>query len=192
MTTEWTTIRRPGYFGRSRDMKIARFNELYGENKWRLAWVIPTKSLLFKDACVQFYERSYLEYLKDKQELVNFICSFGEVVDNAESNISSGCDYTKQESYSTHIQDIAIRNVLRLLGRKFQGSQRHILVIRGTQSNGQQLSPGLVPFYDPGLIARPSLAPMWAHENSVEDFWQSNKWLQSLVERPQLDLLERK
>lgn len=188
MNTEWSLVNRPGFFGRSREVKVGQFNDTYGRGNWRLVWVVPTRSLLFKDACVQFYERSYYEYLKENKDLLDFICSFGEVIDNAESNISSGYDYEKQESYSTHIQDIAIRNVLWRMGLKFRGSKNHHLVVRGHLSNGQHLNPGHVPFYDHGLITWPSLAPYWALANSVEDFWQSNKWLEVNTENPQLNL----
>lgn len=186
MQLEWKTINRPGFFGRSRDTKIAHYNDLYIKNRWRLVWIVPTRTVLFKEACVQFYERSYLEYLRENPDLLDFICSFGEVIDNAESNILSGYDYEKQESYSTHIQDIAIRNVVRKLGRLFEGNQ--LLVVRGNLTNGHHLNPGQIPFYDHGLITQPSLAPYWALRNSVEDFWQSNKWLQVLDDSSQKNL----
>jgi len=185
---EWKSVKRPGFFGRNRDIIVDQYNISYGVDKWRLVWVTLTQTLTFKEACIQFYEQSYLEYLRDNQDILNWICSFGEVIDNAPSNISSGFDYEKQESYSTHIQDIAIRNVLRILGRKFNGGPNYILTVRGLNSNGHHLNPGQIPFYDHNLITQPSKAPYWALKNSVEDFWQSNKWLQVLEDSSQKNL----
>lgn len=182
MTDKWLNLERPGYFGRKRDEKVAKLNEKYGAG-WRLVWEVlidgkPIRSLEFEQACMAFYEHSYLLYLSGKPEEVDFACSFGECIDNAMTNIESGLDYTKQESYSTHIQDIALRNALRLLGRKFEGPKDKILVIRSKDSSGFRFGPGNVPFYDRQLITQPSMCPRWANLGSVEDFWQSNKWIQ--------------
>jgi hypothetical protein len=202
----WLNDHRPGYFGRKRDSKISFLNTNFGEGKWRLAWVVEPKlraealllpagfpeddvqrvlneeAFTFADACRIFYEHSYWLFLRDHPGDVDFICSHGECIDNDMSNIASGCDYTKQESWATHIQDIAVRNVLRRLERKFEGPSDKILVIRSADSNGFKYGPGNVPFYDPKLITQPSLSPKWANAGSVEDFWQSNKWVQIAAE----------
>lgn len=191
----WSNHQRPGYFGRRRDEKIAALDTTHGKGRWRLAWVVgpppanfvtctpwPTGSYDFEDACRSFYEHSYFERLKTRPGDIDFICSFGECIDNAPTTVLSGCDYLKQESYSTHIQDIAVRNVLRRLGRKFEGPSEKILVIRSENSNGFRFGPGNVPFALPNIIQQPSLRPKWANEGSVEDFWQSNKYVQVLQE----------
>lgn len=176
----WLNDHRPGYFGRKRDAKVAALNATLGEGKWRLAWVLPNSefSYTFQQACQALYEESYFKHLEHRPEDLDFICSFGECIDNAPSNVRSGCDYTVQESYSTHIQDIAIRNVLRRLGREFTGPEGKVLVIRSVDSEGFKFGPGNVPFMDPSLIIQPSLCPKWAYDCSVEDFWQSNKYVQ--------------
>jgi hypothetical protein len=175
----WRNVERPGYFGRRRDEKIAQLNATYGEGNWRLAWLTQeTLCFTFRQACCYFYEQSYYEWLSNRPADVDFICSFGECIDNAPTNVSSGLDYEKQEAFSTHIQDIAVRTVLRRLGREFSGSKDKILVIRSKDSSGYRYGPGNVPFMDPNWIIQPSLRPSWAKSDSVEDFWQSNKWLQ--------------
>jgi hypothetical protein len=126
---------------------------------------------------VNFYERSYFEYLQYRPDDIDFICEFRECYDNAETNIDSGLDYTKQEAFSTHIQDIAVRNVLRRLDVWFTGANGRLLQIRSRDSEGYRFGPGAVPFYAPALIEQPSLAPHWASKGSVEDFWQSNKFV---------------
>jgi hypothetical protein len=175
----WLNDHRPGYFGRSRDAKVAALDATLGKGLWRLAWVLPgEEGCDFAEACKRFYEESYYLHLKDKPAELDFICTFGECIDNAPTNVRSGLDYTKQESYSTHIQDIAVRNVLQRVGRKFEGPPGKLLVIRSADSEGFRFGPGNVPFARPDLITQPSLCPKWANEGSVEDAWQSLKWIQ--------------
>jgi len=182
-------VERPGYFGRRRDQKIAELNARFGEKKWDLKWVLDytgpqlkpggdrTDFYSFEEACRLLYEESYFLYLKDRPADIDFICAFGECMDNAPTNVQSGFDYTKQEAFSTHIQDIAIRNVLRRLGRQFSGPPDHLLIIRSKDSDGYRFGPGNIPFAWPTMITQPSMAPSWANAGSVEDFWQSNKWI---------------
>lgn len=176
----WNVIERPGYFGKKRDEKIKSYNDKFGVGKWRIVWDAGEVGRFdYKAACRYLYERSYYEHLKDKPELIDEICSYGECIDNAPTNVESGLDYSKQESSSTHIQDIAVRNVLYLLGRKFDGPEDKILEIRSKDSVGFKFGPGNIPFFWPGLIQKPSLCPRWATEGSVEDFWQSNKCIEA-------------
>lgn len=174
----WKNVDRPGYFGRRRDTIIARYNATYGSDGWRLRWVVGDVAFDFFDACKLFYEESYYRHLKDRASDLDYICEFTECMDNSPTNIHSGLDYNAQEAYSTHIQDIAIRNVLHRMDRKFTGKRTELLVIRSSDSNGYQFGPGNVPFFDPTAIRQPSKCPQWATPGSVEDFWQSNKFLQ--------------
>lgn len=176
---KWALVRRPGYFGRKRDEKVAALNQEFGVDNWRLVWKLSdTIRLDFRQACKLCYEFSYFKYLRTRPEDLEFICSFGECIDNAVSNIQSGCDYTKQEAFSTHIQDIAVRNVLKHLNLKFLGESHKVLVIRSKDSQGYRFGPGNIPFAFPELIDPASKCPKWANKGSVEDFWQSNKWIE--------------
>lgn len=175
----YTLIKRPGYFGRRKSEIIADLDKKYGHT-WTLVWwsdIWVDEPREFESACKYFYELSYLSYLENNPKDVDTICSYGEVIDNAPSNINSGLDYTIQEATSTHIQDIAVRNCLHRLGRKFEGPEDKILVIRGSDSNGWKWNPGQIKFLQPSLIQQPSKAPKWAQKGSVEDFWQSNKYV---------------
>ena len=73
------------------------------------------------------------------------------------------------------MQDIAIRRTVLRLGRKFEGD--HLVQIRGRDSEGAKYNPGFVPFHLLDMIVKPSLTGWW-QENSIEDFYQSNKVLQ--------------
>jgi len=183
---QWVSVERPGYFGRRRDLKISGYNARFGIGNWRIAWVVESNpatgmergAFEFNDACERFYDEAYFRWLRDHPDAVETICQYGECMDNDISNLQSGLDYTKQESWATHIQDIAVRNALHRLGRTFNGESSKILVIRSKDTNGYFLSPGRVSFHMPHWITSPSLAPQWAQQGSVEDFWQSNKWIQ--------------
>lgn len=179
MPEGWRNDTRPGYFGRRRDEIVGGLIARWGQGNWRLVWALPSSDDVceFEQACKEFYEESYFRWLQARPEAVQFITMHNEVYDNAITNIASGLDYKKQESYSTHIQDIAIRNCLRRLGVWFRRERNVPLQIRGT-GEGEKYNPGHIPFYDPSLISKPSLRPQWAEEGSVEDFWQSNKWIQ--------------
>lgn len=183
--TKWKSVERPGFFGRKKGEKIAELNRKYGEGDWRLVWQIADDEIdpgrEFAEACKDYYEESYYRWFMVRPEELDFICSFGECIDNAPTNVQSGLDYTKQEAFSTHIQDIAVRNVLARMGRKFEGPPDKILVIRTKDSAGFRFGPGNIPFYEPELIAQPSKCPQWANIGSVEDFWQSNKYVQIRV-----------
>lgn len=181
----WREIGRPGFFGRRRDERIRQLDGMFGLGNWRLVWTDGGRILEFEEACRAFYEEAYFRHLSARQEDLDFICSFGECIDNAPTNVSCGCDYTRQEAFSTHIQDIAVRNVLRRLGRAFSGPPDSILVIRTKDDNGHRFGPGNIPFHEPSAIIQPSLRPWWAKEGSVEDFWQSNKILQARERDPE-------
>lgn len=133
--------------------------------------------LPFVTAC-RLYEESYFRWLRLHPAELEFACTYGECIDNTPTNIQSGRDYSIQESYSTHIQDIAMRNALTRLDRKFEGPTDKILIIRSKDSEGYRFGPGNIPFAFPKTIVQPSKCPSWASSGSVEDFWQSNKWLQ--------------
>ena len=174
--TTYRKIRRPGFFGRRRDEIVAGLNAEFGKGVWTLIWDGEFGPLEFEQACIYYYGTSYLKWFMDNPMEVDYICAnFSECIDNATTNVRSGLDYTKQEAFSTHIQDIAVRNALHALGRKFEGPVGAILIIRSADSEGYKYGPGNIPFT--GRIEQPSKCPRWANKGSVEDFWQSNKWV---------------
>jgi hypothetical protein len=180
MASVWKYSHRPGYFGKKRDEKVASLDAMFGEGNWRLVWCIDTGvAFPFEIACKLFYEMSYTLFLARNPERLEQLCGYLECYDTDLDNLASGLDYTRQEAQSTHIQDIAVRNSLKRLGRHFHATnQRGLLQIRGPETEGFWLNPGQVPFFAPELIEQPSIHPTWAKAGSVEDFWQSNKWVQ--------------
>jgi len=171
----YETIERPGYAGFRRDKRIRELNKQYGANNWRIAWqwgdlVIP------QNITVQLYEDAYYEFFKSNPEdLGCLVRTASDVYDISPRDVESNLDYSIQNTNATHLQDIAIRRTVLRLGRKFEGD--HLVQIRGKDSEGAKYNPGFVPFHLPDLIAKPSLTGWW-QEDSIEDFYQSNKILQ--------------
>lgn len=181
--THWINMSRPGFFGNKKVAIMDSFDQGYGIGKWRLVWSFKKEMVNFLTACIKYYEASYYSYLCQNTKEIDFICSFGECIDNSITNIQSGTNYLAQEAHSNHIQDIAIRNCLQRFGRKFEGKSSNILEIRNEKSNGYRFNPGQIPFIMPEQITQPSLVPDWAQFGSVEDFWQSNKWVQAKIHK---------
>ncbi len=172
------SLDRPGYLGAFRDQRVAEWNEKFGVGNWRLGWVVNGLALNFLGACA-LYEDAYFEFLRTHWDILRELCSAArEVYDDAESNVGSGLDYTKQETEHTHIQDIAIRRALVRLGVGFTGSE--LVQIRGDVGShplSKRLSPGVIPFHRNDWIYSPQLKGWWK-PSSVEAFYQSNKFLQ--------------
>lgn len=169
----WETVARPGQFGKERDARHREYDARYGVGRWRLVWHGGEVTALYEDA--------YFAYLSERSDLLErLLADARDVYDDAESNVDSGLDYTRQETAQTHLQDIAIRRCLVRLGRTFRGQD--LVQIRSSSSHpvGAALSPTNVPFHRPELILQPAV-PGWWTPGSVEDFYQSNKVLQTLV-----------
>lgn len=175
----WTNVERPGYLGKHRDEKFKKWDTKYGKGNWRLGWVFGSARLDFLGAC-RVYEDAYYEFLLKRPDiLIQLVEEASDVYDDEPSNIHCGLDYTKQETKRTHVQDIAIRSCLARMGTWFTGEELiHIRQEKGNHPLSVTLSPGRVPFHQPGLIHKSSMAPKWANIGSVEDFYQSNRYLQ--------------
>lgn len=207
-----TIVRRPGYFGRKRPEIVESLNQQYGNQWaecWQIpidietftfgageanaddVWANnPTISLIlpFYEA-VTLYDEAYYEFLKNNPYIVKHITSYAECYDSDKSNTLSGTEHDELAS-PRHIQDVSIRRALLKLGtyfQKFRGQAAtykddELLHIRGPQTNGGYLNPGLVPFHKTNLIIGhkhigylPWCMPWWISKNSIEHFWQSNK-----------------
>ncbi len=175
---EWTAIGRPGYLGAQRDDRYAEWNRRYGAGNWRLVWLVEGAHKPFPEA-VALYEEAYLRFLIGRPEILNELLREAcDVYDDAESNITSGLDYARQETGRTHLQDIALRRCIARLGRRFEGG--HLIQIRdrlGEHPLSLALSPGRVPYHRPEHILQPQLEGWWL-PGSVESFYQTNRLLQ--------------
>ena len=196
---KWVELsERPGYLGKRRDAYFALLNEKYGVGNWKFAWSLrryPTASVEGKDwvdfgGMCQLYEDAYFYFLNSYPFWLNELLREAyDVYDDEESNVKSGLDYTIQETNRTHIQDIAIRNVVNRMGRKFHGAK--LIQIRqelGSHRLSKVLSPGRVPFHRPEIIrdgehynSDPDSKPDWWTPGRVEDFYQRNR--STLVKR---------
>jgi hypothetical protein len=168
-------IERPGYIGRKKEEKHAQWNKKYGEGNWKFIWRWGEILIGFEQACRIYEDAYYHDSFKREPLWKDLFSKAKDFFDNAESNVNSGLDYKIQEAYSTHIQDIAIRNVAWRRGWKMKGNR--LIKVRGPESKGHELMPGKVRFHLPELIERPNLLPSWAEPNSTEAFYQNNRWL---------------
>ena len=176
--TTWCTIERPGYFGRHRDERYRDYDRQFGPGRWRLAWQIGEYTGDVAAACL-LYAEAYAQFMAARPGIVaRLVAEAANVYDDAPSNTASGLDFAVQETGRTHLQDIAIRQALVRQGRWFAGSG--LIQIRDSSGDhplSLTLSPGRVPFHQPGLIFSPELTGWW-EPGSVESFYQSNKLLQ--------------
>ncbi|MBS3125753.1 hypothetical protein J4211_05925 [Candidatus Woesearchaeota archaeon] len=188
--------------GKQRDVTLKGLDLKFGDGNWMIGWVAgiglkwrEENKLLegryvvfdFPRAC-RLYEDAYYEHFKQQQDELEWIIAHAsEVFDNAETNIASGLDYLKQEESSTHIQDIAIRNVMARFGRQFEGKE--LLQIR-IDCVGEKWNPANILFHKPEWFVEPRNVAdatgkerWWvreryrAREKSVECWWQSNKFV---------------
>jgi hypothetical protein len=108
--------------------------------------------------------------------LLDWLCTTAaDVYLTAKSNVASGLDYSLQETKVEHVFDIALRNAVTQLGRKFKGEK--LIRIGGRGHETMPLGGARVPFHHPDEIVQPPLEHWW-DPNSIECFWQSNKVLQ--------------
>ena len=168
-------IERPGYIGKRKAERYAEYDGKYGKGNWKFMWEWGELFLDFVPAC-HIYTQAYLQDSFQREDLWKDL--FGKALnfyDNNPSNVNSGLDFNIQEAASIHIQDIAARWVGLFRGWKFKGNR--LIQIRGPESEGHLLMPGIVQFHKPELIVIPNIAPKWAAANSVESFYQNNRWL---------------
>lgn len=172
----WNTIIRPGYAGGKRDQLKQMYDNTYGQDRWRIMWQWKDE-VIDNFQAYRIYEDAYYQDSLRREELwKELIMTAKDVYDIEPRDIESKMDYTIQKGKATHLQDIAIRNVVKRRGWKFQGDE--LIQIRGNKSYwGKQLNPGKMPFHKPELIIEPHLQGWW-DENSIEDWYQSNKILQ--------------
>ena len=168
-------IERPSFLGRKKEKVHAQWNERFGENNWSLIWRLGEHLLDFNQACLIYEDSYFLDSFNREPLWKNIFSIASNVYDNSETNVQSGLDYTIQEASSTHLQDISVRRIGLRRGWNFEGSE--LVQIRGPESKGYQLMPGIVPFHLPDLIEKPNLSPKWASPTSVESWYQNNKWL---------------
>lgn len=180
---EWKTIEHPGYFGKKKEELYFIWDSEFGKNNWRLAYALGEK-IVPREIGLQIYEDAYYEFLKNNKQMLEWlVINASDVYDTAPSNVGSGFDYNIQETPNNHIHDISIRRVVARLGTCFRGTE--LLRIRATDSKGYFLGPGFVPFHMPELIYSGEIKDygnkgFWWQKNSIEDFYQRNKVLQSI------------
>lgn len=177
----WKTVLRPKRFGKTRAKREHELTEQYGKGMWHEAWTWGERGELTVPIDIAFliYEDAYYEYFIERPKVVDWLTSYNNVYDTNLSNTASGFDYFAQEDPNVrHVQDIAIRRALLRIGKPFKGEG--LLEVRNPGKHGYFLTPGKIQFHIPAYIVTPH-ATGWWRENSVEDFYQSNRVIQIKV-----------
>lgn len=165
---------RPGHLGPRRENFIAHMDELYGSKYWDFEHVINGHRFPVERA-FELFEKGYENYFKENPSLLEWLVkNFKDVYDTCPDNIKSGLDYKNQETpeLGQHIHDIAIRRAINNLGRSFEGDK--LLHVRGRETEGHHLSPGVVPF-DVRGISFYSFSNGWWKSGTIEDFYQGTR-----------------
>ncbi len=172
--SDFIAIDRPGYFGDKRETIFEGYDKHYGRDNWKIGWIWNGDIIPFDIVC-GLYEAAYYADSFAREDLWKQLVSEAcDVYDDNVSNVDSGYDYLVQETGSTHIQDIAVRNVVLKRGWNFKGDG--LVQIRSSSDDvGKYLSPGKVPFHMPEYIVEP-IAGWWG-KGSVEEWYQSAKVL---------------
>ena len=175
----WENVERPGQTGFRKQEILAERNEKYGEGNWRIFW---RWNEIYLDKLTAFHicEDAYFnDSLQRPDVWKRLLDEAKDVYDVKPEEVDSGTDYGVQLGY-TRFHDICIRRVLMRRGWRFHG--REIVQIRYDKESpnwySENFDPGKVRFHMPELIVKPSLESWW-DEDSVEDFYQSNKVLQA-------------
>ncbi len=176
----WAILGRPGFAGRKKALRRAELENKFGKDNWKIAHLVDGK-LLSRDEALVYFEESYYQFFIKNPELLDWlILTAQDIYDTNPSNIDSKFDYSIQETDTVHLNDIAIRRVIKKLGKEFQGSK--LLQIHGEDSEGFVLTTGQIPFHKLDLIYSPQIKGWWG-KNSIEAFWQSNKVLVVKLDR---------
>ncbi|PIN80477.1 hypothetical protein COV11_03910 [Candidatus Woesearchaeota archaeon CG10_big_fil_rev_8_21_14_0_10_30_7] len=167
-------VGRPGPFSVRKDEIINNYDKVYGKNNWRIIHHVNNTPISLTGV-LALYEDAYFEHFKNNPlELESIAKNYKNVYDNNVSNVNSEFDYSIQEFGGNHYQDIAIRRVMLRFGLNFEGEE--LLEIR-TKGLGKKWGPGELLFHMPKLIIKPELKGWWKSQ-SIESFYQSNKYLE--------------
>ena len=180
---DWYVVGRPGNLGSRRQEVIRNYDLLFGKGQWKHTYRF--NDILVKwEEVVDLYEQAYWYYFQNHPDELLWIASnASEVFDNDLSNIDSGLDYNIQEKPGHHLQDIAIRRILRQERLEFLGDEP--LEIR-MQQPGVQWNPGRLHFHDPNLIPFNEIQGWW-RKGSIESFYQNARYLEAKAIPKELD-----
>ena len=172
-----------GYLGKRRNDEWEKRNKIYGQENWKMGWLVENNLLEYPEIC-QLYGDSYYEYFKTRPELLEQLLEeASDVYDDNPINVEAGTDFAKRGEFKTHIGDTAIRRSVQRFGRKFRGEKLLQIHDReGEHPLSLALSPGQVPFYNPEQLSYPDnlkeiTTDVWWIRGSVEDFYQRAKRL---------------
>ena len=180
--SDWTTIRRPGWFGEKTPELLTSFDETYGKGNWRIRHQLGPRLLDLKEA-LRLYELCYeLDFLNPDRHFywTDLFQRASEVWTELESDVECGMDYSKQNHTAPHYEDMAIRIIMDRYSCTFKGDKLIRIRADSTDVVGKALSSIHIPFIFPQFIESDLDEIAWwnRHKGSLEHFWHTNKILQ--------------
>ncbi len=192
----WTTVDRPGYFGKGREEQEKLCNEKYGKDNWRLAWQTPQGTVLTYDGVIQEYIEGYTEYFRQhldeaKYLTDNYSFAYDKEIITKEEAFDPYALYQKPGK-ANQFHHVALNIALeKVLDMPFTGKEA--IKVRAGKPNtpieewpvGWKWHPGRIPCIHPEEIYNGEFPNQWWEKGSIEDFYQSNKVLQIKSETTQ-------
>ena len=189
----WLVAERPGYQGKRKEQDVERWNEIYGEGNWRLAWQTKNGRIMsFKEVFYEVYFEGYRQYFREHpEEAARITENFSFIYDK--DLITQDKMYDPTFLYNVpgkpnQFHHAVINLALVGLGYQFKGKKP--LQVRegkpGTPESewplGWRWSPGRIPlpegFKDEIMVGMPQSEEVWWQSETIEDFYQCNKVLQ--------------
>lgn len=154
-------LEKIGRAGNARQRKLTQENwdRKYGKG-WYVGYCYKEKTYTYDEALVEFYHKSYFEFMKKNPNIVEELCSQAKELYNPHAEKTGGVD----------LQVPAVLEALSKLNKTLKGTERIAIGVFGTK-NGltyPAISNKLSPFK----------VPLWCNSYlSVETFWQNYKFL---------------
>lgn len=145
---------------KNREKMKKNWDEKYGKDNWEVVYFYNDKIYTREQALKEFYELSYLEYLKNNKNIADLLCNIAKELYNPHAEMTGGVD----------LQVPAVTKALEQLGLTLKGNQRIAIGVYGTKQ-------GIKYPYVSWKLS-PYAIPLWCNSKiDVENFWQNYKYL---------------
>lgn len=145
---------------KQREEKQKEWDKKYGKNNWSIGYFYDNKFYTREEALIEFYDKSYYEFLKKNPKIVEEICKRAKTLYNPHARHTTGID----------LQSPSVQKAIDRLGKKLEGNEELAVGVWGTNKGYKypQISFKLDPYR----------VPLWCDKTiNLESFWQEYKYL---------------
>lgn len=192
---EWITVERPGYLGKRKDAEVARWDNQYGADNWRLVWELANGDILgYPEIFWKIYVPGYAKYFVSSTLWINgysearylqrgFSYTYDKDLVTKEQAFDPLYLYNRP-GFPNQFHHVALNIAIEyFMGMPFRGNTP-LQVREGkpgtpidTWPKGWKYSPGKI------MTTRPDLTPEtnirgWWERGSIEEVYQTAKILQ--------------